>query len=147
MALNSNVSKRTAEQIAQRVHEVADDAIRVKQVEPITATINDTVEFTGTVETTPPTDFEVRTITVTNTPQALVVPNFDIFTITISADDQNPGPMRFGKSDVLTNSFQLPPGSSVTLNTQASVDNVYIVLGVGVASGQVSVLFEGNPVP
>jgi len=139
----SSYSKITLEQVAQRVYENADDAVRVKQVDPLTIG----GEIQGEFQQTPASDFRVGTYTVTGTPTVISFPNFDITSISIRALSTNNGDVRIGKAaDIATTYYLLDPQGVFSQNVQASASPVAFMLHTGTTVATVTLVATGNPI-
>jgi hypothetical protein len=139
----NDYTKLNLDQIGQRVYQDNQDALRIISVEPLT--IGGDAEFN--IQLTPPTDFRVTTLIVTNTPQNITFAGFDIVSISIRALDTNNGNVRVGKSsDINTNFYLLDPSGVFSQNVQASASPVAVVFDTGTTSAMVTIVASGNPI-
>lgn len=138
-------SKINIDTLAQRVYEDVNDAVRVKQVDPIQ--IGGPIELEGTIQVTPPTDFRVATFVVTGSVQTIAFSSFDISSISIRALDTNNGNVRIGKAaDISTNFYLLDPQGVFAQNVQATASPIAFVLDTGTTDARITVVAAGNPI-
>lgn len=140
--------KLNIEQISQRVYEDSCDALRIKSVDPITATIDGDVSFSGEVTVTPPSDRRFRKFTLTASAQALVFAGFEIKGISIKADQLNDGRVKIGESTLVTSDdfTILEPGEVYSAEINGTLNPIYAVFDTGTTSAVLYVTALGDPI-
>jgi len=141
--------KLNIEQVSQRVYEEVWDALRVRLVEPIAATITDDITISGEVNavSVPPSDRRFLTLTVTAAAQALTFPNFDIKGINVKSSQDSSGRIRIGESSLVTGSEYtvLEPGEAYGAEVNGTLNPIYVAFDTGTTSATVHIVVLGDP--
>lgn len=118
----------------------------VKEVNGENALVT-TGNFTGTVQTTPPSDRRFLTTAVSGTPLAITFAGFSITGINIKLSQNSDGAIRLGESDLDTSSNYtiLEPGEVWNAELSGTLSPVYVVFDTGTTSATVHVTALGNP--
>lgn len=109
--------------------------------------VDATGTFTGTVQTTPPSDRRFLTTAVSGTPLAITFAGFDITGINVKLSQNSDGAIRLGESDLDTSSSYtiLEPGEVWNAELSGSLSPLYVVFDTGTTSALIHVTALGNP--